>query len=208
MSTDIHGGIEVLDPHDDEDFGDEGPWVLALDLSLLCFDSDYTAFGCLFGVRNIAGWDPVVPARGLPDDVSAGVLRQFAMFPDEWHSPTWATWGELRDIDMDAVPVGVGSRGLVTAVDFPGAGLRRLYWVSDAWPASLVERFGVPPVGDGPAVAEYGEWRVGEARLRYERFTRRQAIGAGSDWEHVFRVMEALAGRFGADGVRMVVYFD
>ncbi len=180
--------------------------MLALDLSLLCFDGDHTAFGCLFGVRNTAGWDPVVPARGLPSDASAGVLRQYEEYRNEWHSPTWATWKELRDIDLGETPVGV--RGLVTALDTADSALHRLYWVSDVWNASLVERFGVPPLGGTPVAADYGEWAVGDARLRYERFTRRQAIGPGSDWEHVFNVMEALAGRFGAEGVRLVVYFD
>jgi len=54
------------------------------------------------------------------------------------------------------------------------------------------------------AVADYGEGNVGGGWLRYERFTRRQAVGPGGDWEHVFNVMEALAGRFGAEGVRLV----
>ncbi|NRQ34637.1 hypothetical protein HII36_22770 [Nonomuraea sp. NN258] len=35
-----------------------------------------------------------------------------------------------------------------------------------------------------------------------------QSLGPGTGWEHVFAVMRALAGRFGPDGVRLVVWFD
>ncbi|MGW3344602.1 hypothetical protein ACWDA3_14915 [Nonomuraea rubra] len=38
--------------------------------------------------------------------------------------------------------------------------------------------------------------------------TRLDVLGPGTEWEYVFGVMRALARRFGADGVRLVVWFD
>ncbi|OMI39808.1 hypothetical protein [Streptomyces sparsogenes] len=69
-----------------------------MDLSPLYSGNDYTAFGCLFGVRNHAGWAPVAAGRGLPDDASAQVRRDY----EQWaplgalHSATWVTWQELE----------------------------------------------------------------------------------------------------------------
>ncbi|EMF02184.1 hypothetical protein H340_01749, partial [Streptomyces mobaraensis NBRC 13819 = DSM 40847] len=59
-----------------------------------------------------------------------------------------------------------------------------------------------------PAATPFGEWRAGPTRVSYRRFTRRDALGPGTGWEHVFAVMRALAGRFGDEHVRLVVYFD
>ncbi|MGV9568604.1 hypothetical protein ACWDRX_02820 [Streptomyces nigra] len=42
----------------------------------------------------------------------------------------------------------------------------------------------------------------------YEPLTAGTVLGPDSDWPHVFAVMRALAGRFGDDGVRLVVAFD
>ncbi|MYS46917.1 hypothetical protein GTY23_38200 [Streptomyces sp. SID5998] len=56
MSTDVHGGIEFRHPHADTDYYDGEPWVAAMDLWPLYDETDYAAFGCLFGVRNYAGF--------------------------------------------------------------------------------------------------------------------------------------------------------
>lgn len=78
MGTDIYGAIEVRDliraaalddlpgaaaPH-------ETPWVHGIDLYPLYPGGDYSPLGCLFGIRNWNGWEPVAEGRGLPADVS------------------------------------------------------------------------------------------------------------------------------------------
>ncbi|MBP2055652.1 stress response protein SCP2 [Streptomyces griseochromogenes] len=48
----IHGGIEFRHPGVDTDYYIGEPWVTAMDLWPLYDETDYAAFGCLFGVRN------------------------------------------------------------------------------------------------------------------------------------------------------------
>lgn len=54
----------------------------------------------------------------------------------------------------------------------------------------------------------HGATWVSCAELDRADLTGIDALGPGSEWEHVFAVLRALAGRFGGDGVRLVVYFD
>ncbi|MEU9789910.1 hypothetical protein AB0E27_04680 [Streptomyces sparsogenes] len=94
MSTDIYGCIETRHPCADEDWYDDEPWLYAMDLAPLYSGNDYTAFGCLFGVRNHAGWEPVAAGRGLPRDASAQVRGDYEQWAplDALHSATWVTW--------------------------------------------------------------------------------------------------------------------
>ncbi|MFJ8994251.1 hypothetical protein ACIRQH_28105 [Streptomyces sp. NPDC102279] len=52
------------------------------------------------------------------------------------------------------------------------------------------------------------EWITDELSHRYEPLTVGAVLGHETHWPHVFAVMKALAGRFGGDGVRLVVAFD
>ena len=52
------------------------------------------------------------------------------------------------------------------------------------------------------------EWAVGDVKCRYDSLSVGAILGPGSDWGHVSAVMKALAGRYGNDGVRVVVAFD
>ncbi|WP_143133776.1 hypothetical protein [Actinoplanes philippinensis] len=206
MSTDIYGAIEVyqLAPHDDP--ADIEPWTRAIDLYPLYPYNVYLAFGCLFGVRNRIGWEPVAARRGLPADVSASIRTEF-----ENHSrgneavgdQTWVSWAELKNLDMTVTP---GGRG-VLRVRLSGGGCRYTR-VDDEWPAEIVTEYGVPPLGPVPAEAAYGSWQVKDVRIDFLVMTRNDVLGPGSGWEHVFGVMRALAGRFGDDGVRLVAWFD
>ncbi|MFF3577850.1 hypothetical protein [Streptomyces mirabilis] len=127
MGTDIHDGIEFRHPGTGTEYYDGEPWVAALDIWPLYDETDYAAFGCLFGVRNYAGFQPLAPGRGLP-------------------------------VDSEAT--------------------RRVEWTTD------------------------------ELCCAYEPLTVGAALGHETHWQHVFAVMKALAGRFGDDGVRLVVAFD
>lgn len=67
-------------------------------------DRDYVVFGVLAGVR---GWEgpQVSEARGLPEDVSLELAREFV--EGEYHSCSWLTVDELVAFDWDQ-PVGPG----------------------------------------------------------------------------------------------------
>lgn len=180
-----------------------------MDLHPLYDGRDYASFGCLFGVRNDPGWGPVAADRGLPADASSALREEFDGIKGAdaaVHSPTWVSWAELESLDPDIGPR--GARGLLVVGDTARPTLEERHWVQDSWPDAVVERLGVPPLGVSPAAAPFGSWREGTAFLTWRRFTRRDALGPGTGWEHVFAVMQALAGRFGSHGVRLVVYFD
>lgn len=52
------------------------------------------------------------------------------------------------------------------------------------------------------------EWVSDELTCTYEPLTVGAVLGPETHWPHVFAVMKALAGRFGDEGVRLVVAFD
>ncbi|MER5602289.1 hypothetical protein [Streptomyces sp. NPDC002265] len=152
MGTDIYGGIEFRHTYAGTDDYDGEPWVTAMDLWPLYDETDYKAFGLLFGVRNYAGFPPLAAARGLPADLSSGMRSHLGSWIErgEMDGASWVSWGELASLD----------------------------------PATEPEHF----VGEPPTAGS--------------------VLGAKTHWPHVFAVMKALAGRFGDDGVRLVVAFD
>ncbi|MDA5140733.1 hypothetical protein PEM37_04385 [Streptomyces sp. AD681] len=66
---------------------------------------------------------------------------------------------------------------------------------------------GVPPA-DSYSPSEHVEWIISDLVCTYEPLTVGGVLGPTTHWPHVFAVMKALAGRFGADSVRLVVAFD
>ncbi|MGW4814362.1 hypothetical protein ACWEPB_22325 [Kitasatospora cineracea] len=209
MSTDIYGCIEIRDPAADEDWFEWEPWQRCMDLDPLCRDNDYAAFALLFGVRNYRGWEPLAGHRGLPADASAATRAEYEELrhlEPAVHGLTWVSWAELARVDLTAVPAGLNG---VVLVQEQGGSPGRWYWVGEEWGSEeLLQRMGPRVGGRSPAELPFGAWTVGTTEVTYRRYTVGDAIGPGTDWEHVFAVMAALAGRFGADGVRLVVYFD
>ncbi len=210
VPTDIYGFIEVRHPSADEDWYEGEPWLTSMSLYPLYTDSDYAAFGCLFGVRDWLGWTPVSAGHGLPADVSEQVRADYegcARSDAAVHGCTWVSWSQLRDLDMSARPA---ARGMLAVRSGPTSmphTIRR-YRIDDRWPDEVVEQYGIPPLGVSPTVASAGRWQVAGATLEYGPVTRLHVLGPGTGWEHVFSVMRALAERFGDDGVRLVVWFD
>ncbi len=98
MGCDINGAIEVLeDPSGTQ-------WTYVVDL-YDCLDGlrSQDLFGCLFGVKNFANCHPLFPDRGLPEGLSFQIrqeLQQLEPGPDSLH-PTWCTFEELKQIDLD-----------------------------------------------------------------------------------------------------------
>ncbi|MGV9631898.1 hypothetical protein [Streptomyces sp. NPDC003487] len=207
MSTDIHGGIEFRHPHAGTDYYDGEPWVAAMDLWPLYDGVDYAAFGCLFGVRNYAGFQPLAPGRGLPVDLSSGLRAQLVSWvaAGDMHSASWVSWAELASIDLAVVPDQFVGRLTWHTKSLPS--LRRQQLVSDRWPQEAPSEVGVPPVDLHSATGRV-EWTNQETMCVYEPLAVGAVLGPETHWPHVFAVMKALAGRFGDDGVRLVVAFD
>ncbi|MDQ0934747.1 hypothetical protein [Streptomyces turgidiscabies] len=207
MSTDIHGGIEFRHPGADTDYYDGEPWVASMDLWPLYDETDYAAFGCLFGVRNYAGFQPLAPDRGLPLDLSSGMQSHVgsSVIAGDLHSASWVNWAELAAMDRTTEPDHFIGRLTWHTKSLPSTLHQQL--VSDSWPSEALSMVGVPPA-DVRGAAKRVEWTTGEVKCTYEPLTVGAVLGPETHWQHVFAVMKALADRFGDDGVRLVVAFD
>ncbi|MEU1032191.1 hypothetical protein ABZ402_26365 [Streptomyces mirabilis] len=206
MSTDIHGGIEFRRPGTGTDGYDGEPWVAAMDLWPLHDETDYTAFGCLFGMRNYAGFQPLAPGRGLPLDLSTGMRSQLGPWTasDDLHSASWVSWAELASIDPTAT-----SDHLIGRLTWRTKSLTPILHhqlVSDTSPPEALSAVGVPPA-DLHGATGRAEWTTDELFCIYEPLMVGAVLGHETHWPHVFAVMKALAGRFGDHGVRLVVAF-
>ncbi|OPG11922.1 hypothetical protein [Microbispora sp. GKU 823] len=204
MGTDIYGFIEARHPCADEEWD---AWAVSMPLYPLYDGHDYESYGCLFGVRNRLGWTPVAAGRGLPADASEPVrsrYEEYVRIDAAIHGCTWVSWAELRDLDMTVRPA---ARGVLDVQSVHGWSISR-YRVDDQWPDDVVEEYGIPPWGASPVEAPMGRWEVSGVTLEYRPMTRLDVLGPGTGWEHVFGVMQALARRFGLEGVRLVVWFD
>jgi len=123
-----------------------------MDLYPLYRGGNYQPLGCLLGIRNWNGWEPVAHGRGLPADVSE-VVRE-----DDEHAAeidraiggsTWISWPELRDLDMT---VTASARG-VLEVNEDGSSLYRYYRIEDEWPADPASARSAPSTAVGSMAA-------------------------------------------------------
>jgi hypothetical protein len=203
MGTDIHGAIECR-----LQFGCLRPraWVYAMDLELIYATRNYDAFGCLFGVTNFAGFDPVAAGRGLPAHADPRTREQAAGLIPPFFGLTWIGWEEIEAIDWDQPAPRPDARLHEYRRDEAGAwryaGKRA---TSEGFAAQLARTAEQASDGTWPAGTE---WLIGDRLYRSEVLTRKHAIGPDSDWDRVWAVMSALASAHGPGNVRLVVWFD
>lgn len=123
MGTDIRGWVEVKESYGLPHHAWHGTIVIP---SLI--PGAYDSFGCLFGVRNYAGFAPVAAGRGLPDDLSVEVKQEITGLPYEEafflsqaevitgfatsgdHNPSWLPLAAIRAIDPDEPAQAVDER--------------------------------------------------------------------------------------------------
>ncbi|MEV6327625.1 hypothetical protein [Streptomyces sp. NPDC051909] len=190
MGADIHGFVECRSTYRTLD-DDEASWHAAIDLDLLYGGRDYDAFGCLFGVRNHAGFRPLAEHRGLPADAAPETRAAFEEWGRDGHDPSWIGWPELTRVD----------------------------WSEPAErPEERAHRYRRGPDGDWVLVgrvfpdrsdrAEGESWEWDGELFRMERMTRREAVPADGEWRPVWTTMGALAEVHGEENVRLVVWFD
>ncbi|MFF4082547.1 hypothetical protein ACFYZN_24500 [Streptomyces sp. NPDC001777] len=205
MGTDINGFVECRARRLHED-GEESVWHAAIDLFLLDIIRNYDAFGCLFGIRNYAGFRPLAEERGLPPDASDGVRAELARWSDQVFGTTWITWAELRATDWTEPAESADSR--LHQYRRTADGLE--YVGKSAWSRQFAEAVGLPEQERGRARTwpEGSEWHIGDTVYRSERMSRRDAVEDRGEWAPVWTVMETLASQHGDDNVRLVVWFD
>jgi len=207
VGTDIYGGIEYRHPGAGSDWYEGETWLTAISLWPLYDQTDYAAFGCLFGVRNHVGFTPLAAGRGLPVDLSAGLRAELErpVAVGDMDGASWVSWAELAALDSSAVPEHYVGRLTWSSKSLPSRLTQQL--VPGNWPVEVSEAVGAPPADWNPRV-ERLEWETGELAVCYESLSVGTVLGPGTHWPHVFSVMRALAGRFGDEGVRLVVAFD
>ncbi|MEW2492270.1 hypothetical protein AB0942_01720 [Streptomyces nodosus] len=127
--------------------------------------------------------------------VAAGDLR----------GASWVSWAELTSMDLATAPGHFVGRLTWHTKSLPSLVHQQL--VSDPWPPEALAAVGVPPADLHNATRRV-EWTTEEMVCSYEPLTVGAVLGPETHWPHVFAVMNALAGRFGDDGVRLVVAFD
>ncbi|BCJ55256.1 hypothetical protein Asp14428_67310 [Actinoplanes sp. NBRC 14428] len=196
MGTDIAGGVEI------RPLGPGTPWRLA-DVCLGALTRNYDAFGLLFGVRNYAGFEPVAPDRGLPDDASPE-LRGLQLVTTE-HGHTWVSWTELTHIDWNARAPRVDDR--IHEYEQTGEGLRLVGKAGHhgkAWRAVA----GEDADPRGSSYPEGTEWRAADRIWRVERLSSGDALIGDPELRALLGTVRDLAGRYGGDNVRLVVWFD
>lgn len=197
MVVDIHGCIEVRSL---------GGWSAVIRLDDIYSGCDYDAFGCLFGVRNYAGFTPIAAGRGIPDDASRLTRQELEDWDDDVHWPSWIGYDEVLAIKGEELSRSVDERlhefrrSSDGQMHFTGKGTGRPNGRRTAW--GRVSEQGSQPWPEGAV------WtRADGTELRAVRLRRREVLGGG-EWNAVW---SAMADRsHGADPAdcRLVVWFD
>ena len=192
MSTPaLYGWVEVRD-------GEGSRWQGIVDVAdLLAQCPDGPLYESLFwpGFAEL-GFKTIAPERGVPVDASGAVRADLsaARYGDAYKH-TWITWREIRDMDWDQLSALPDQDHLPHVYSRTADG--RL-------------------VHEGVGAGGYAEWWQGKPEifedngkiLRYEHISRRKAFEQSMGWPSILTMLRALAQRYGADNVRVVVRFD
>ena len=136
MGCDIHSYVEYRNK-------DTGKWNMVRIYVPYCWEPErldlvepynsrnYELFSMLAGVRGFA--TPISEPRGIPQDASNGVRREYESVEDWVHTPSWLTLAELRVASKDKKTYNKDERsylkGLINGIDFMlGASY---HWVDD-----------------------------------------------------------------------------
>jgi len=184
--ADVNGRVE---------FRERGAWFGVIDPAPL-LPKHYDLFGLLFGVANFAGFVPLFPGRGLPDDCDDTLRAMYEANSSEYFGASWVAYSELVSIDWGLVAERTDQR--IHKFEVGADGSER--WVGKAMEDSLPEETRRSIEASG--VHDEGHWR-----LRRRRISRADAKD-GTDWDTLLKLMAVLVGRFGEENVRLVVFFD
>jgi hypothetical protein len=210
MGTDIEGWVEARDVNLKEVF-DETLWLPLVRIGPLV-ERNYALFGSLFGARSLA-FRPIAPERGIPADASEEVKNEYtakhSAYPEEVLWPSWITWQEIKAIDWDEITQDRTIWGYEYHKDANGE--YRLVGSFSPAPASLSRVAQKLRLREEDLLASWREgtqWAIGETVYRVEKTSRRHILEDGAPgWQTLLRIMELLAGIYGDEGVRLVVWF-
>lgn len=197
MGCDIHGRVEVDHWSKFDDEGDSW-WCVASHLHPFV-GRRYDAFGCLFGVRNNAGFEPIAADRGIPGDAARKTREAYESWGRDAHSASYFTYAELQNIDWSKPAKQLDGRYSVLDENKEPTGTK--FGFASGWADVISENR--EAIDAGEAVPN----EAGDKYIQRRRLTREDAIAGDWDWflnEHLGH----LAERFGEGAVRVVVWFD
>jgi hypothetical protein len=173
VGTDISGAIECRPVFRyPPQLARRKSWELAVNLGQLYDACHYDSFGCLFGVGNFAGFEPVASDRGLPADVASQTARLAAR--GAHFSPTWVSWAEIAAVDLSQPASRPDARIHEYARDEAGQWRLRGKAGQNPWFARLV---GMTPAEAAAARWPDGsQWLDGDVLYRAETLTRADAV--------------------------------
>jgi len=186
MRCDIHGWVEVKEVD---------IWRAVINIRGIIW-RNYDMFGCLFGVRNYAGFRPIAPNRGIPEDASYRTKDDYDKWGLDAHSATWITWKEIKEIDWEEEAENEDARIHVYKVNEDGS---MEFLLKFSWSSELTDE-------EYNILHKKKELRKGDKLYRIEKIKRKDALSR--DWEILFELMEVLAKHYGDENVRLVVWFD
>ncbi|AUX48455.1 uncharacterized protein SOCE26_099900 [Sorangium cellulosum] len=151
--------------------------------------------GCLFGVDNYAGFVPLFANRGIPADCSENMRQKMDVYLDDESWPSWVLYSELIRVDWDECALSRDCRISEYVVCADGKENFVTKWLNKLgcdWVRQVLET--------------EQEARSGDRVFRRPVLRRADAI-ADTEFGLLMKLMACLADRFGADGVRLVVWF-
>jgi hypothetical protein len=209
MGTDIEGWVEVIHRHAyAKDF-----WMPLIRIGPLV-DRNSGMFNSLFWPSDGTGFRPIAPERGIPADASEHVKSEFATnhsaAPEDIWGPSWITWQEIKAIDWEESTQQGRLWGYHYRKDANGE-----YRLVSPFSRSADELSRVAEhlsTSTEELLAGWGEGtqrEKGDSLYRVEKIRRRHCLegGLGRGWQTLFRLLEVLEERYGAEGIRLVVWF-
>src|SRR5262245_10788594 len=115
------------------EFEVQGDWFQVVKISAL-LGRHHDLSGCLFGVDNTGGFDPLFARRGFPEDSSIedAALRNELIADGR---TSWVLWSELKDVDWEERCTVRDERISEFAVDPDGTERLVTKWLNSlAWP--------------------------------------------------------------------------
>lgn len=173
-----------------------GTWYAVVDVSLL-IPQNYNLYACLFGERNYANFKALFPSRGIPLDASRRVVDEHKNMGEEAHDATWLLFSEYRSKTF----VGMTSDGIDPFL--------HIYKREADGTLVLVDKLARKPQPHPDqfydSVIKAGELESEGLIYRHMRVPYEEALEGFKTTENI---MVLLADQFGAEGVRLVVWFD
>jgi hypothetical protein len=156
----------------------------------LDLDRAYDTFGLFFGVRNYARFKPVAEDRGIPSDANERVRGAYAAMGDDAHSPSWLTWADVENMDSEQVV----RDSRIHVFDAAGHDVGKFESSNELSSGDYLT------IQRGGAVVRSG--------LTFRLADVKALENLPSDWSRMFSRMGDLAKTYGAENVRIVVWFD